>query len=102
MLWSDSTKHPEIGDVCGRFVALSFGTIEEMADKLQNTCSVWTKQQLPDTAATSGTPNELDLTVLGSDHSMYHKQWDGSNWVPSQTGAFEPLGGAFVGPPVAL
>ena len=37
-------------------------------------------------------PNRLDVFVLGTDHALYHKWWDGANWGPSLTG-WEYLGG---------
>jgi hypothetical protein len=36
--------------------------------------------------------NRLDTFVVGSDHQLYHKAWDGNRWLPSATG-YEPLGG---------
>jgi len=35
---------------------------------------------------------------LGTDNSMYHKAWTGSQWYPS-AGGWEGLGGTFNGPP---
>ena len=36
--------------------------------------------------------NRIDYFVVGSDHAVYHKWWDGSQWGPSLTG-YEDLGG---------
>lgn len=35
--------------------------------------------------------NRLDIFSLGTDNQMYHKAWDGSEWLPSSTD-WEPLG----------
>ena len=42
--------------------------------------------------------NRLDAFVLGTDAALYHKAWDGSAWVPSETG-FEDLGGICLAAP---
>jgi hypothetical protein len=34
----------------------------------------------------------LDIFVVGTDHQLYHKAWDGQRWLPSATD-YEPLGG---------
>jgi hypothetical protein len=41
---------------------------------------------------TSWGPNRLDVFVLGTDRSLYHKAWNGSAWAPSVTG-YENMGG---------
>jgi len=46
-------------------------------------------------------PNRLDLFVVGTDHQLYHKAWNGSVWQPSLTG-YEPLGGIILGDPEAV
>ena len=42
--------------------------------------------------------DRLDVFVLGTDHALYHKWWDGSAWGPSVTG-YESQGGVIVGQP---
>jgi hypothetical protein len=42
--------------------------------------------------------NRLDIFGLGTDHAMYHKAWNGSAWLPSQSG-WDGLGGIFTSPP---
>jgi Repeat of unknown function (DUF346) len=45
-------------------------------------------------AVASWGSGRLDIFGLGTNNSMYHKAWDGSEWVPSGTG-WEDLGGTF-------
>lgn len=46
--------------------------------------------------------DRLDIFVVGSaDGALYHKAWDGSQWLPSATG-FDYLGGVVVGNPAAV
>jgi hypothetical protein len=40
-------------------------------------------------------PNRLDIFGLGTDNSMYHKAWDGSNWLPTPITNWERLAGVF-------
>ncbi len=42
--------------------------------------------------------NRLDIFGLGTNNEMYHKAWNGSEWLPSMTG-WEALGGTFDSPP---
>jgi hypothetical protein len=46
-------------------------------------------------------PNRLDVFVVGTDRSLYHKWWNGSSWGPSLTG-YEYQGGLIVGNPTAV
>src|SRR5258705_12144332 len=39
-------------------------------------------------------PDRLDAFVLGTDHALYHKWYDGSGW-----NGFESLGGVWMGTP---
>ena len=39
----------------------------------------------------------LHIFGLGTDFQMYHKFWNGSQWLPSHTD-WEPLGGVFTVP----
>jgi len=43
---------------------------------------------------------EFHVFCTGNDGAMYHKYWDGNAWDPSGTD-WDPLGGAFAGPPAA-
>jgi hypothetical protein len=46
-------------------------------------------------------PNRIDAFVISTDHAMYHKAWDGTAWVPSESD-YEFLGGLCIsGPEVA-
>ena len=45
--------------------------------------------------------DRLDIFGLGTDNQMYHKAWDGNNWLPSVTD-WEPLGGVFNSPPAVI
>ena len=46
--------------------------------------------------------DRLDIFVVGSaDGALYHKAWDGSQWLPSVTG-FDYLGGVIVGSPAVV
>jgi hypothetical protein len=49
-------------------------------------------------AVVSWDHDRLDLFVVGSDGALYHKAWDGSQWLPSVSG-FDNLGGTIVGSP---
>jgi hypothetical protein len=53
---------------------------------------------MSEVTAVSWGPNRLDLFVLGTDHGLWHKWWDGSQW-----GGWESLGGTCmdVGNPVS-
>jgi hypothetical protein len=42
--------------------------------------------------------NRLDIFGVGPDRAMYHKAWDGNQWLPSPTD-WERLGGGFNGDP---
>jgi hypothetical protein len=42
--------------------------------------------------------NRLDIFGLGDDRQMFHKAFDGRQWLPSPTG-WEALGGSFTSPP---
>lgn len=53
------------------------------------------------TGAVSWGANRLDLFVRGTNNAMYHKAWDGAQWLPGITG-WESLGGTFAGSPVAV
>jgi hypothetical protein len=44
-------------------------------------------------------PNRLDIFALGIDRQIYHKGWDGTQWVPSPTD-WESLGGTFSDTPI--
>jgi hypothetical protein len=41
--------------------------------------------------------NRLDIFGLGDDRQMFHKAFDGRQWLPSPTG-WEALGGKFSSP----
>jgi FAD/FMN-containing dehydrogenase len=43
----------------------------------------------------------LDIFVPGLDNQMYHKAWDGNNWLPSLSD-WQALGGVFNSPPAAV
>src|SRR3954452_3196381 len=43
-------------------------------------------------------PNRLDIFVVGTNHGLYHKWWDGTSWGPSLTG-YESMGGTIIGQP---
>ena len=47
---------------------------------------------LGDPEAVAWGRNRLDIFVVGTDHAVYHKWWDGAAWGPSLTG-YEYLGG---------
>jgi hypothetical protein len=53
------------------------------------------------TAVASWGANRLDIFSLGTDNGMYHKAWNGSEWLPSAAG-WEALGGVFDSPPAAV
>jgi hypothetical protein len=48
-------------------------------------------------SAVSWSANRLDIFGLGTDNQAYHKAWDGSQWLPSQSG-WEAIGGVFNSP----
>jgi pregnancy-associated plasma protein-A/repeat uncharacterized protein DUF346 len=50
------------------------------------------------TPAVAWGPNRLDVFVLGTDHALYHKWWNGSSWGPSLTG-YEFQGGVITSSP---
>ncbi len=52
-------------------------------------------------AVNSWGANRLDIFGLGTDDQMYHKAWDGSEWLPSVTG-WEAVGGGFNSPPAVV
>jgi Common central domain of tyrosinase len=47
--------------------------------------------------AVSWGPNRLDVFVVGTDHAMWHRWWDGAAW-----GGWESLGGILASPPEAV
>lgn len=49
-------------------------------------------------AVVSWAHDRLDIFVIGTDQGLYHKAWDGSQWLPSVAG-YDPLGGVIVGNP---
>jgi hypothetical protein len=48
-------------------------------------------------AVASYAAGRLDILCLGTDDAMYHKAWNGSQWLPSPAG-WESLGGQFTVP----
>ena len=52
-------------------------------------------------SVTSWGPGRLDIFVIGPSNHLYHKAWDGSAWLPSQSG-FENLGGTCASPPTVV
>lgn len=51
---------------------------------------------------TSWGPNRLDVFHIGSDSSLYHKWWNGSDWFPSASGNWENLGGNLIHDPAVV
>jgi hypothetical protein len=52
-------------------------------------------------AVTSWGENRIDVFVQGTDGAVYHKAWDGSQWIPSETD-WENLGGGITDSPSAV
>lgn len=92
----------EIGDPCSwgsNLITMPFGTVQNVADKLQSTCSIWTTQQRPQIAGVvrPGNASAVDLFALASDHSIVHQGAATGN-----LSTWDQLGGTFTSPPVAI
>jgi len=44
----------------------------------------------------------LDVFAQGTDNGFYHKQWNGSAWVPAGTTTWDPVGGTYMGQPAVV
>ena len=80
--------------VCLLFVALVIlqGRPSAQAAPAQKVAQGSSQSQTSAVASVSWAPNRIDYFVVGSDHAVYHKWWNGSSWNPSLT-TFEDLGG---------
>jgi Repeat of unknown function (DUF346) len=100
--WTAGGPAAEAGDLCAwQEAVLPFGTVQLVADNLQNACSIWTRLEVAHVTAASRAANRLDVVVRGLDGGAYRKWWDGTNWGPSLTG-WQNLGGQgpqFLGKP---
>jgi hypothetical protein len=70
---------------------------------------VWEALGSPDASGVFSTPTvvswglgRLDVFVVGSDTSMYHKAFEGGTWYPDGQDNWERLGGNFAGAPAAV
>ncbi|KAL8794962.1 MAG: hypothetical protein Q9195_002544 [Heterodermia aff. obscurata] len=45
-------------------------------------------------------PDRIDLLLTGGDNGIYHKSWDGKNWVPGIVNFNKPISGTWIGNPV--
>ena len=52
---------------------------------------------LSEPAAVSWGPNHLDVFYEGGDHTLWHRKWDGSRWLPE-----EGLGGEMKSAPTVV
>jgi hypothetical protein len=55
-------------------------------------------------SASSWAPNRIDVFARGIEGEVWHKAWDGSQWIPypDSPDHWERLGGQIVGPPAAV
>ena len=47
-------------------------------------------------------PDRIDLLLTGGDNGIYHKNWDGKNWIPGTTSFNKPISGTWIGDPVYI
>jgi hypothetical protein len=99
----------EIGDPCNwgiqaaNTVAMSFGAVQTIADKVQNACSIWTLEQVPQLTIVhqpeGPLSDENDAFALASDQSVLHL---GGDSLFGWSSSWQDLGGVLTSPPVAL
>jgi hypothetical protein len=73
---SPGAGSPEIADPCSVAAPMSFGVLQLLADKTQNSCSVWTPEQLPQVTEVTQPDGLLiaqnDIFGLSSAHNVTH------------------------------
>ncbi len=117
-VWQPGNGESEVADyqlhgapACDAFASIQLpgmitkSLVTNVLDNLQQTCSVLTRQQASQIAATAWASNRLDLVGLGQDFAIWHKAWNGTSWLPTQTtwdSLGTPAGTVFAGPPAAV
>jgi hypothetical protein len=95
-----SIMHYSTGAVMTNKLGLHMGQSQRLS--LQDIAGVGLLYGIPRISAVSWGPDRLDIFVRGSESgAAFHKAWNGSQWLPSETD-WQNLGGGIIGPPAAV